>query len=387
MFVKGLNDRTLTTSGKDITIGANNRAWITDYAQDDSAYWAYWHLFLGGTMEFDVNVSQLSCNEVAGVYLVDLDDADCSWNSKDSAPESCSTVDIMEANTVALRTSQTPCVSGKCTGTQTKSTTGTEYGAGSGFTIDSTQAYKVSVKFYGTQRSDGDMENLSKVETILTQNGNTVTLVCDDSAFLLTLSSKLNYNMAVVVSNYDAGSTNEVAGSCPPQSSSSSNLATLGNFSFTVHNSLNDDTATVDDTIVFGDIAPSINDCNDEFCGECRTSWYSLTPTTTFYSCYDYTKFVYRNRCRRGGDLCGANDKCFSSYPSGDNSRTRSPDYKCRGLPNRLEVGPWDYSSRRCRNRRGLCPYGGCSTRQCAMSWPQGDADRWRSDDAMCRCR
>lgn len=38
-------------------MGANNRAFITDFSNDESSYWAYWHYYLGGTLEFDMNVS------------------------------------------------------------------------------------------------------------------------------------------------------------------------------------------------------------------------------------------------------------------------------------------------------------------------------------------
>jgi hypothetical protein len=212
MYVKGLDDRTLTTSGNSLTLGANNRAWVTDSAQDDSSYYAYWHLYLGGTMEFDVDVSQLqSCTEVAGVYLVDLDDADCSWTSKSSAPSTCSTIDLIEANVYGLRTAQQPCTSGgNCADNRAKNTEGTQYGPGAGYTIDSSKSFKVTVKFFGQQAADGNMANLLKIETTLSQGTNTVTLTCDDAGFLTALVEKLNYSMAVVVSNYNAGSPNDV---------------------------------------------------------------------------------------------------------------------------------------------------------------------------------
>jgi len=57
MFVKGLDGRVLTTSDRQVKMGANNRAFITDYSNDSGSFWAYWHYYLGGTLEFDMNVS------------------------------------------------------------------------------------------------------------------------------------------------------------------------------------------------------------------------------------------------------------------------------------------------------------------------------------------
>jgi len=84
MFVKGLDGRYLETAGTEVMMGLNNRAFVTDYANDESSYWAYWHYYLGGSVEFDVDVSDVGCACAANVYLVDLDDGTCSWGEKGS---------------------------------------------------------------------------------------------------------------------------------------------------------------------------------------------------------------------------------------------------------------------------------------------------------------
>lgn len=43
MFLVGLEERDLTTSGSTVTMGHNNRAFVLDYQKYDSTHWAYWH--------------------------------------------------------------------------------------------------------------------------------------------------------------------------------------------------------------------------------------------------------------------------------------------------------------------------------------------------------
>ena len=80
-------------------MGLDNRAFILDYPYDDTTYWAYWHYYLGGPLQFDVDVSSVGCECAAGVYLVELNDDYCSWDSKSrgETPQ-CATIDVMEAN-------------------------------------------------------------------------------------------------------------------------------------------------------------------------------------------------------------------------------------------------------------------------------------------------
>lgn len=48
--------------------------------------------------------------------------------------------------------------------------------------------------------------------------------------------------------------------------------------------------------------------------------------------------------------------------------------------------GPFKYAKRSCNQKKGLC-YEGCGDSTCHMSWPEGDPARWKSADAMCRCK
>lgn len=118
-------------------------------------------------MQFDVDVSQVGCTQVQGIYLVALDDDNCSWSQKNSAP-GCPTMEVMEANTIGFRAAQRPCDAADCSDSQEQSVTGTQYGPGSSYDIDSTQPYNVAVKFYAQMDSDGNLGELERFETILT---------------------------------------------------------------------------------------------------------------------------------------------------------------------------------------------------------------------------
>ena len=56
-YVKGLDGAYLETSNDKMSMGLDNKAFILDYAYDDSESWSYWHDYLGGTLYFDVDVS------------------------------------------------------------------------------------------------------------------------------------------------------------------------------------------------------------------------------------------------------------------------------------------------------------------------------------------
>jgi len=61
-------------------MGDQNRGFIHDFKFDDSTIWAFYGKYLGGSVSFDVDVSEVECACVAGVYLVALNDEKCHWN-------------------------------------------------------------------------------------------------------------------------------------------------------------------------------------------------------------------------------------------------------------------------------------------------------------------
>mmetsp|Transcript_24764 Transcript_24764/g.30945 ORF Transcript_24764/g.30945 Transcript_24764/m.30945 type:complete len:336 (-) Transcript_24764:113-1120(-) len=333
----------------------------------------------------------MGCDEAAGVYLVQLDDGECSWSAKGSIAEpACARIELVEANQLGLRTAECPCSGGDCTSMMSRNPTSEEYGPSASNTINTQEDFKVSVKFFALLNADDEPVSLKKIETTLSQDGRSVTLVNDDSAFLEALTSKLTTSMAVVISNYQAGSSNEISGQCPTaQDSSEGNAFTASDFRWTIMDSIAvpEEPENPTGELVIGERADSLALCDDEFCTGCSESWYSDAPSTIIYTCTDYTRYRYNNRCRRGGALCGPDDeKCMFSYPNDDPARGRSADRGCRPLPKRLEEGEFEYGRNRCRSSNGLCYFDGCSRRSCRRSWPAGDADRWKSADYMCRC-
>lgn len=96
-------------------MGENNRAFITDYPYDDNVFWAYKHTYLGGCVEFDVDVSEVDCSCAAGIYLAQLDTNECSWDPKeeDVTPQ-CASIDVMEANMWGFNTQSSSCEFGSC---------------------------------------------------------------------------------------------------------------------------------------------------------------------------------------------------------------------------------------------------------------------------------
>ena len=55
--VKGLQGSKLETDGDTIFMYENNKAFVLDYPFDESVFWSYWHPYLGGSVQFDVDVS------------------------------------------------------------------------------------------------------------------------------------------------------------------------------------------------------------------------------------------------------------------------------------------------------------------------------------------
>lgn len=127
--------------------------------------------------------------------------------------------------------------------------------------------------------------------------------------------------------------------------------------------------------------------CVEEDCSACSMAHWSDDPDNKFPTCTDFNRFKYSNVCRPRQDssLCGADDLCFNSYPHNDPLKWKSPDRACRPLPRRLVDDEFKFAKRECNMRKGLCAFGCEGT--CHNSWPIDDPERWKSSDAMCRCK
>ena len=107
------NWSTATTSATyQVNIGSNNNVFLHDAALDGQ-YYAYKPGMIGGALQFDVDLSQLPCGCVAGVYAVKLNDVSCSEDSKTGKPM-CPSIDIMQANPFGFQMAANPCANGTC---------------------------------------------------------------------------------------------------------------------------------------------------------------------------------------------------------------------------------------------------------------------------------
>lgn len=295
-YVKGLDGQSLETEASTMEMGENNRSWIHAFASDEEVTASYRHAYLGGTLEYDVDLSQVDCACASGVYLVDTSEEGCDWDAKEQtiSPQ-CSRVEVMEANKLGFTAASFPCEFGVCS-SRSKSkqfTDDSQYGPGSDYTIDSTQPFKVTTKFFAPQ-NDGGFGDLVKIETCLQQGESMVTLIQDDEDYLYALSEKLNYKMALVVSNFDAGMSNDMSdGQCT--NNCGEYKSKLSNLRFTSNDSIYEEEPV--DEMVIGDLAGTLDECDDPFCSSCHVAWWAGDEDNFFHTCTDYTRYRYTNPC------------------------------------------------------------------------------------------
>ena len=157
-FVKGLDGGLLETKDTCLTIGENNRAFLHDKDWNDSTDWAFFHdTYVGGSLSFDVDLSEVPCQCSTGVFLTYLDDDKCHWHAHPvDQPPQCDTIAIMEANTYGFITNHKECSSGTCTeprqcqsGVGIQDTNGT-YGPGSmgDYDINTEEPFNVMTQFF-----------------------------------------------------------------------------------------------------------------------------------------------------------------------------------------------------------------------------------------------
>ena len=384
-YVKGLDGRRLSTSGREITMGDNNRAFVVDYPYDDRVYWSYWHNYLGGTVSFDVDVSDVECACAAGVFLVQLDDYDCSWDAfeSDTTPQ-CSSMDLMEANIWGFAQASHPCEFGSCD-VDSQSTAFAywadySFGPGQDYTINTYEKYNVEVKFWAT---DAEAQELVKIVTTLSQGDNSIELVQDNADYLAPLADKLYYSMAMGISSYALEQDNHVAGGCSNVCEAAGAYdSKISNLVYTMGDSI------MSDEYVEGGPAPRLDLCGSG-CTECRQYYWTSAPDQFDYQCVDDTVYKYGNQCGSNQDrskcMTDADQLCHKSFPLGDEDKFQSADAACRTIPQANLEGDFMYANRECRKETaGLCAYGCEGT--CHNSWKVEDPLKWKSATAMCRC-
>lgn len=265
------------------------------------------------------------------------------------------------------------------------------YGPG-GSKIDTDVRFHVKTEFVSTS----DYEKFWKLRTTLSQNGIDIVMEKDCGDYLVGLNSPISQGMSVVFSSWKDATRNEGFELERGQDSSPTcdqSTSWISNFTMNQYDAKEDpsdggDGDDGDGELIIGRVADSIDMCIEEDCTACHMGSYSNAADREFPVCTDFTSYKYSNQCggRQDSSKCGENDDCFRSWPSTDAKKWKSDDFACRPLPMRLIDGEFTYARRECRNmRKGQCIFGCEGT--CHNSWPVDDPLRWKSPDAMCRCK
>jgi len=227
---------------------------------------------------------------------------------------------------------------------------------------------------------------VSRVGIVLRQGAISIALDHDDTMLLAQLTDYLRTDMALVVSNYDVDANSDIYdGQCPRNSICGTYTTTLRSFQWTSGDAIDENEATI-----IGDVAESLEYCADPFCTACHEAWYLSDPSEIHYQCMDYRRFKYSNLCnnwRRKENLCGSEDICFRSFPEADAQKWKSDEAACRPLPSSLMEGEFKYAKRTCRETRGLCGLGCGEAETCYNSFPIDDPLKFKSPHSICRCK
>ena len=253
---------------------------------------------LGGSVEWDIDLSNHECGCIAAWYLVKMPGKDddgnlwmdtdgygyCDANQVDG--NWCPEFDIMEANKWSWATTPHKCDSpsdkghyyycdqgGTCAQNIYDQLAWNGYGPGDSYTINTDQPFHAKVQF------DSDNNQFSSFTTTFTQNGKTQSMTADCS-YLNYMSDDVAENMGFVVSNWGGDASwlwhDRCSGSCNWPSLTLSNIkVTTGG----VSPGPGPGPSPIDPAdYAFGDSCGTAHDdfCSDMHCpsvDHCRWSW------------------------------------------------------------------------------------------------------------------
>ena len=195
--------------------------------------------------------------------------------------------------------------------------------------------------------------------------------------------------MAVAMSSYKVGANYDLADDCDGNAQTDMDAAmVISNIKWTEGDSLVEPDEDEDPEEIIGDIADDLNLC-EEGCHECYNAWMSNDESNVYQVCLEDRPMRFGRPCSSGQDSSrchSENAYCLNSFPYGDVDKYRSDDAACRTVPDSyLDEDNLLYGRKRCKDRVGLCPYCGSSQR-CSWSYRADDPDAWRGYSAMCRC-
>ena len=82
LYIMGKDERAVCTDEDEIEIGFDNLAWVYEDSPDEVN--VFKPNYLGGSLKFNVDVSDVGCNCAAGVFLLTLDDELCTRKDYES---------------------------------------------------------------------------------------------------------------------------------------------------------------------------------------------------------------------------------------------------------------------------------------------------------------
>ena len=393
-FAKGQDDRTLTTSGSDITIGQDNRAFVYTVEDDSTVANAYRHGLYGGSLSFTVDASAVGCGCYGGVALANLDDATCTFADIESG--ACQLTELFETNINGFES----YLDETCGVESDQIENGDGYGPGSAYYIDSTLPYSVDVQFF----KEYDSSALTRVVSVLSQSNKTITITKNCPTALAAFTTLLqNNNVALAITNKPLADPSIVSSVTCSETCTSSSL-TVGSLSWSSNDAVEDEPAPEPEPepqpepqpeLVTLGVAPrtDMGACADDpICVECREQAYDNDlDTIVSYTCtIAGGVHTYSNKCstKRNPSFCNWGDQpCMWSYPKSEGSK--SSNGACRDLPDpfnsELDSVNWKWQNKARSASNGLCGVYGCSG-TCHRSWPISDPLRNKSIYSMVRC-
>jgi len=209
-----------SSSGADYNCPMNNRGYIINTPNWDTSNPDFFTPnLLGGSVEWDMNVSGFECGCFNTFYTVSMpgkkSDGSLDWqdgyfycdaNAGNWGGAFCPEMDLMEANKYGLQTTPHKCNSPSgsghydyCDGSGSAKNVIDElgwngYGPGGQNTIDTTQPFHVKVDL------NASGNNFNQVVTTLTQNGKSAQMTNNDSGYMSAMSNDLSRGMVFVVS-------------------------------------------------------------------------------------------------------------------------------------------------------------------------------------------
>ena len=170
LYLTGQLEKTLTTDDSTINLGYENHSWVWLSKSDSTYENTYMHTYLGGSLSFDINVSQTDCACAAHVHLTAVDDeGECAIQTVKEGGDSqqCASVDVMLANLYGFNAaSHAEGQSAQCV-RKASDVDALAYGPGPDYTINSQQSYSVRTEFWTNKYESGEYVNVTNIKTYL----------------------------------------------------------------------------------------------------------------------------------------------------------------------------------------------------------------------------